>query len=889
MEPGAPSIFSPPRCTTRAPHHPRASRTRITVTDAPEQNNFPFLQRTSSISGGMQRFRKHIPQASRTTPPTRISTHPSAATPALRQAALTEMLQRPWLDPAREPYVFPLSNSPAVPGLPVYSGYSCLVCSHILRTKESLRVHMSRRHPETRQPRGRRPANRPPVPDPTRHPVSCQRFFIAGPGCRFFPILPPSQTERARQAATMTTADFIRAQVDQALERVQAADNVANQHVPADKHATEVSPWLELTQWPRYLQGHDFAAVAALGALPDAASEPLLVLFTQSVEQLIHRAYATIADRRVNEFDQIRINTFLQRPAIWDRPIQIYLTPATYRRYIRIWQRLICFAYRTSRPDQTIMLRHQPTTTQLAAMDRMHECGAQLQRDRDSAKGQAELDSACLALSIALLNHPLKGDLFESTVIGFLAALGVDPVKRTFHEPYGYTSYLSGLVKMAQMLVVERAVQMADDGTVAHPADALDNMRERFLLHGVRAPFGWITRRRTYGKKVQNTTTSLGYIYWSDDEQTLSYRKLRLTMAGLRRFVRTEISLAQAALEQLFLLHEEESRAAVVPTLALHKLQDDPVNNQRGWNFLQDRRNRAVLPTTGERWLLDRVLAADWLREEFVQVRATDAEVVWKVPAVDRYLRQVDEFLQRLLVLIHITAGQPGRATEIVSLRHSNTVHGRHRNIFIEHGLVSTVTAYHKGYSVSNSTKIIHRYLPKPVSELVVYYLWLILPFWQSIQQLAHQETAPRSPFLWARGDQCWDASRLRIVLEREAQKHLQTKINVLSYRHAAIAISRVHLKCGGFKRDYGTDDPAFSQQASHGSWVAGTVYARGLQEAPGHVEARRRRYRAISREWHGFLGFETYLGPRKRPAEGEEDNYKGRKRLREYITVEMD
>ncbi|RJE16429.1 hypothetical protein PHISCL_11234, partial [Aspergillus sclerotialis] len=73
---------------------------------------------------------------------------------------------------------------------------------------------------------------------------------------------------------------------------------------------------------------------------------------------------------------------------------------------------------------------------------------------------------------------------------------------------------------------------------------------------------------------------------------------------------------------------------------------------------------------------------------------------------------------------------------------------------------------------------------------------------------------------------------------------------------------------CGGFKRDYASDEGLVHEQASHGNWVAGTVYARGLQEAPGQIESRRRQYRAISREWHGFLGFETDLGPKKRPRE---------------------
>ena len=46
-----------------------------------------------------------------------------------------------------------------------------------------------------------------------------------------------------------------------------------------------------------------------------------------------------------------------------------------------------------------------------------------------------------------------------------------------------------------------------------------------------------------------------------------------------------------------------------------------------------------------------------------------------------------------------------------------------HRNIFVKDGLISTITIYYKGYSVTGSTKIIHRYLPKEVGELMVYYL----------------------------------------------------------------------------------------------------------------------------------------------------------------------
>lgn len=226
---------------------------------------------------------------------------------------------------------------------------------------------------------------------------------------------------------------------------------------------------------------------------------------------------------------------------------------------------------------------------------------------------------------------------------------------------------------------------------------------------------------------------------------------------------------------------------------------------------------------------------------------------------LEAYLGWVDEFLQRLLLLTHMTSGQPARATELISIRHCNTPEGRHRNIFVEHGLVCIVTSYHKSQSTTNSMKIIHRYLPRVVSELVVYYLWLIQPFTEQADMFARQsDSRIRSAFFWPKMRGHWDAARLGLVMKSQGEAHLQTKLNVLNWRHAAIGISRVHLKCGGFKRDYGPDDPVVDEQAVHGSWTAGTIYARGLKEAPGVIEAKRTRYRVFSsvvpsRAWRRF------------------------------------
>jgi hypothetical protein len=88
---------------------------------------------------------------------------------------------------------------------------------------------------------------------------------------------------------------------------------------------------------------------------------------------------------------------------------------------------------------------------------------------------------------------------------------------------------------------------------------------------------------------------------------------------------------------------------------------------------------------------------------------------------------------------VHLTAGQPARGTEITGLQHVNTVY--HRNVFVEDGLVAIVTSYHKGYTYTGTTKIIYRYLPREISELLIYYLWLILPFVQKLTLLTKQGT----------------------------------------------------------------------------------------------------------------------------------------------------
>lgn len=779
-----------------------------------------------------------------------------------------------WTDLCPGPSTFtllPHLDQP-LPQLPLFrDGLLCLLdpasCTYVGRTAGALKTHWQKVHswspcgtrggcPRAQERKGKERWEQ------ACRRVLCQRFFHNGPHSGYFQVRHQGSQPDGAAAGEESTAAMIMRE----LRELEAEQDVRAGVLHGATSDKEVSPWLEMTRWPVYLAGKTLRSVAELADLPTMGTEPVLHTLCDSLDRLVQSAYSSVCSDRINAFDQVRINSFMQRPRAADRPLLIKLQKPTYHRYKKIWKGLLCFAYRATQPSQPIRLSHQLSARQGLCLD--HLVTAAIEAAQSSPAGVFDiLDRCCLEFCISLLDHDIRGSLFDSVVVGFLAALGIDRDKDTFREACGYGPILSGFIKISQMLVIQKAVWAAEAGEAEYPSELLDEMHERFLAQGTRSPFGWANRLRIYAKKVRDQTTSLGYIDWDEGAEAVSYKDIScLSMADLKRFIAGQVADAQKQLEGLLLLHPSEELHQLGVGVRMHRLVDSAVEGARGYGFLQHPNNLAGPLPDRRHWLLERVLQNDWLLDEFV-VEGGAPQVLWKTARVQQYMQDVDAFLERLLLLVHLTSGQPARGTELLSLRYINTIYGQHRNIFIDSGMVSTVTTYHKGYSVSGSIKIIHRYLPSQVGELMVYYLWLVLPFWQKLDLLALHRTDPPSPFVWPKGQSSWDSSRLSVVLKKQFTAVLGQPMNIPVYRHLAIAISRRHLSCGGFKRDYGTEETAYTKQASHGTWTAGSIYARGLEEAAGHVTERRMAYRSISKEWHEFLGFAPAALPAvKRP-----------------------
>ena len=122
----------------------------------------------------------------------------------------------------------------------------------------------------------------------------------------------------------------------------------------------------------------------------------------------------------------------------------------------------------------------------------------------------------------------------------------------------------------------------ATDNKGVQPADLLDEMRARFLINSVRSPFSWASQLRVYRKKIRDSTTCLGYISWSDDNLPVSYKGVRhRSMDALRDFVRNQVEKAQTQLERLLLIHPEETQEDLDIRFFIHRVIDDPTENQK--------------------------------------------------------------------------------------------------------------------------------------------------------------------------------------------------------------------------------------------------------------------------------------------------------------------
>jgi len=318
-----------------------------------------------------------------------------------------------------------------------------------------------------------------------------------------------------------------------------------------------------------------------------------------------------------------------------------------------------------------------------------------------------------------MFDHELKDREFESGIISAAAVLGLEVERGGWRSALSYTPVLSAIITTLRALVIYRAYgdrRRSIEADIRQglseveakrraPAivDGVDVMVKRFMtirdFGGRITPMDRLLYQRTYGMRIRYTTKAEGTVSWNGNQVLIDDKKF--DMDGIRTVVHGLVEAVRERLHVELMFADDDT----VPAVDISSLADNPAEISEGWSFLNDTRN--VFPVDGRRWMWRRLAKEDdGIGERFVEggfgnVRGWQ-DIRWKRRAIKQYFQQVRRFKEELMVLVHLSAGAPARATELLSIRHTNGVEARNqRGVFIDNGTVSFVTAYHKGFSAN--------------------------------------------------------------------------------------------------------------------------------------------------------------------------------------------
>ncbi|KAA8651125.1 uncharacterized protein ATNIH1004_000003 [Aspergillus tanneri] len=546
------------------------------------------------------------------------------------------------------------------------------------------------------------------------------------------------------------------------------------------------------------------------------------------------------------------------------RPLQVYMDADSVAKHVQPWQQILAFIARTQaphpekRPPYGMTPRQRKKwrqlwqmASQISSPNSIDEADSTDERDPERAQWMmSDIERACLECCIKLMNQTYHAQEYESVLICAMAVLGRGEFG--WQDAESYPPILSRVIKIARFMIVQKALWLDPDvmqiiETWQKPqncaewtlrsAAAVDNietnsvygsevegppsspptspmrsgdpqsrinisqrdpsrktfqeqvtwMVSQLMVRGTHIPMETLQDWRTYGLKIYYNTTAPGHVTWMQPDRLL-YKHLQFTMGDFR-------GLRPSS---------HGTRCTTIPPKA-------PWDGAfaRSANIMAGRRPQ---------WIMERI--------------RTEPDM--------QYLQRVARFKEKLAVLVHVVGGQPGRAPELLSLQHVNTETNQRRNVFIKDGMVTLVSAYHKGFYASNDVKVVSRYIPREVGELIIWYLWLVLPFAQQLEvwyqrrldesSIPHRypqhrpfphrhpqrrpfptgihstvraptgihstvraPPASTSPSIWGPDpgtQRAWTSERFREVLKRETKMRLHYAVNIQAYREIAIGIS---------------------------------------------------------------------------------------------------
>jgi superfamily II DNA or RNA helicase len=165
------------------------------------------------------------------------------------------------------------------------------------------------------------------------------------------------------------------------------------------------------------------------------------------------------------------------------------------------------------------------------------------------------------------------------------------------------------------------------------------------------------------------------------------------------------------------------------------------------------------------------------------------------------------------------------------------------------------VTEYNKTEAVMEFPRVIARFFPEEVGQLLVSYIVDVLPFRLLISaRIGADPSDTLCPYLWETNGQAWDTQRFTQIMSRESEEGLGMRLTMEAWRQIAIAIDKdVIQHSSGMAAQIAANH---TLQAGHTEDTESHHYALQVNMLHGTTHESLVEFNSVSTSWHQIWPF---------------------------------
>ena len=281
-------------------------------------------------------------------------------------------------------------------------------------------------------------------------------------------------------------------------------------------------------------------------------------------------------------------------------------------------------------------------------------------------------------------------------------------------------------------------------------------------------------------------------------------------------------------------------------------------DNSQGFNFILNNPNLKRYETFNRRLIFD----DEKLRNRFF--RLNNNQLIFRPNNVKRYIRNMTEFLMKLMLLFHITSGLPSRIIELAITTFINSLNTLKRNLIMNSNMKLFVFRLRYSKNLHNTLKESSaiKYLSQPVSYLVLVYLVIVFPFKSFLEITFLKRKNISLSLLFDINDNIINSTQLSSLLKSYSLRLFATKINISLYKHLNLGFVRYIMKENIFN-DSNQDENSLTLKIeiefmNHSISTHELHYFRNVFDFQNLRNNRQQLFLLFSLRFHSFFGLSS-------------------------------